>query len=70
MLTVAVLALAVAIIAGALGYTGVIPAAAGAARIVFGLFLLLATVLFVLLLSGVDMSKPVARAGSSLPMPQ
>jgi uncharacterized membrane protein YtjA (UPF0391 family) len=69
MLTFAVVALALALVAGALGYSGVLQSAANAARIVFGLFLLVATVLFVLLLSGVDMNRPVASAGSALPAP-
>ena len=57
MLMWAVLALVLAIISGALGYTGVVQGAAGAARVLFALFLLAATLLFVLLLSGVDPAR-------------
>jgi uncharacterized membrane protein YtjA (UPF0391 family) len=62
MLIWAVLALVLAIVSGALGYTGVIQAAAGAARVLFGIFLLVATLLFVLLLSGVDVTRHAAPA--------
>jgi uncharacterized membrane protein YtjA (UPF0391 family) len=67
MLTWAVIALGIAIIAGAIGYTGLFQGIAATARVVFALLLLLATVLFVLLLSGVDVARPMARDALSAP---
>jgi uncharacterized membrane protein YtjA (UPF0391 family) len=53
MLTWAIIALVIALIAGALGFTGVAAAAGTAAKILFGLFLAIAVVLFVLSLLAV-----------------
>jgi uncharacterized membrane protein YtjA (UPF0391 family) len=49
----AVIALVVSLIAGGLGFTGVAAGAATIARVLFGIFLLIAIVLFVLLLLGI-----------------
>jgi uncharacterized membrane protein YtjA (UPF0391 family) len=53
MLTWAIIALVVALIAGALGFTGVAAAAGTVAKILFGLFLAIAIILFVLSLLAV-----------------
>jgi uncharacterized membrane protein YtjA (UPF0391 family) len=53
----AIVSLVVAIVAGAFGFTGVVRGAVSFARVIFGLFLVIATLLFVLLLAGVDMSR-------------
>ena len=54
MLEFAIGALVVSLIAGALGFTGIAGAAASVAKIVFGLFLVLALGLFLLVLLGVS----------------
>jgi uncharacterized membrane protein YtjA (UPF0391 family) len=46
MLTWAIIALVIALIAGALGFTGVAAAASTVAKVLFGIFLVLAIVLF------------------------
>ncbi len=48
MLTWAIIAFVIALIAGALGFTGVAAAASTVAKILFGLFLVIAILLFVL----------------------
>lgn len=50
----ALIAFVISIIAGALGFSGVARGAASAARIFFGLFLVIALILFVLALLGVS----------------
>jgi uncharacterized membrane protein YtjA (UPF0391 family) len=50
----AIIALVISIIAGAAGFTGVAAGAATIARVLFGIFLLIAAVLFAMLLLGVD----------------
>ncbi len=50
----AITALVISLIAGGLGFTGVARGAANIAKILFGLFLAIAIVLFILLLVGVD----------------
>jgi uncharacterized membrane protein YtjA (UPF0391 family) len=50
----AVIAFVISIIAGLLGFSGVASGAASLARIFFGLFLVVALVLFVLVLLGVS----------------
>jgi uncharacterized membrane protein YtjA (UPF0391 family) len=52
-LELALVALVVAIIAGALGFTGVARGAATIAKVLFGVFLLVAVVLFLLLVLGI-----------------
>jgi uncharacterized membrane protein YtjA (UPF0391 family) len=52
MLTWAIIALFVSIIAGALGFTGVAQGTAKIAKILFGLFLIVALVLFLLFFLG------------------
>jgi uncharacterized membrane protein YtjA (UPF0391 family) len=53
-LTWAIIALVVAVIAGALGFTGVSRGAATIAKVLFGIFLVIALILFILLLTGVS----------------
>lgn len=48
MLTWAIIALVIALIAGALGFTGIARAAGTVAKVLFGVFLAVAVVLFVL----------------------
>ncbi len=48
MLTWAIIALVIALIAGALGFTGVAAAAGTVAKLLFGIFLVIAIVLFIL----------------------
>lgn len=50
----AITALVISLLAGGLGFTGVARGAANIAKILFGLFLAIAIVLFILLLVGVD----------------
>jgi uncharacterized membrane protein YtjA (UPF0391 family) len=50
----AILALVISIIAGAAGFTGLAAGAAIMARVLFGIFLLIAVVLFAMLLLGID----------------
>lgn len=54
LLTWAIIALVVAVIAGALGFTGVSRGAATIAKILFGIFLVIALILFILILTGVS----------------
>ena len=49
----AVIALGVSVIAGGLGFTGVAAGAATIARVMFGVFLLIAIVIFVLIVLGI-----------------
>jgi uncharacterized membrane protein YtjA (UPF0391 family) len=49
----AVIALIVSIIAGGMGFSGVAAGAATVSRLLFGIFLLIAIVLFVLVLLGI-----------------
>lgn len=53
MLTWAIIAFVVALIAGALGFSGVAAAASTVAKLLFGLFLLIAIALFVVSLLAV-----------------
>lgn len=55
MLNVAAGALVVSLVAGALGFTGIARAASAVAKIVFGVFLAIAVVLFLLLAAGIHM---------------
>lgn len=52
-LELAIIALVIAVVAGAMGFTGVAAGAATAARWLFGIFLALAVILFIMLLLGV-----------------
>jgi uncharacterized membrane protein YtjA (UPF0391 family) len=54
MLWWAIIALIVAIIAGALGFTGIAQGAAMVSKVLFGLFLIIAVILFVMVLAGVN----------------
>jgi uncharacterized membrane protein YtjA (UPF0391 family) len=54
MLTWAIVALLVAIVAGALGFTGVAKGAATIAKVIFGIFLIMAVLLFVMVLAGIN----------------
>ena len=55
MLELAIGALLVSLIAGALGFRGVASAAGTVAKVIFGVFLLIALVLFLLLLAGISL---------------
>lgn len=59
MLTWALIFLVVSLIAGALGFTGVAAGAATIARVLFGIFLVLALIFFVLVLLGVGAASAV-----------
>lgn len=49
----AIIALVISLVAGGLGFTGVAAGAATIARVLFGVFLLIAIVLFVLVVLGI-----------------
>ncbi|MEZ4664685.1 MAG: DUF1328 domain-containing protein [Caldilineaceae bacterium] len=51
----AIVALVVAVIAGALGFSGVARGAATISRVLFGIFLLIAVVLFAMMLLGIGL---------------
>lgn len=51
----AVIALVVSLIAGGLGFTGVARGAANIAKILFGIFLVIAVILFILVIVGIDL---------------
>lgn len=55
LLSWAVIALVVSLIAGALGFTGVARGAASIAKVLFGLFLVIAVILFILVIVGIDL---------------
>lgn len=55
MLKIAIGALVVALIAGALGFTGIAAGAAAIAKIVFGIFIFIAVILFVLIATGISL---------------
>ena len=59
MLELAIGALIVSLIAGALGFTGVARGAAAVAKVIFGLFLILALLLFLLIMLGVGVADAV-----------
>jgi uncharacterized membrane protein YtjA (UPF0391 family) len=52
----AIIALVISIIAAGAGFTGVAAGAATIARVLFGIFLLIAVVLFTMLLLGIDLA--------------
>jgi uncharacterized membrane protein YtjA (UPF0391 family) len=54
MLELAIIALLIAVIAGGLGFTGVAAGAAAIAKIIFGVFLVLALLFFILLFAGIS----------------
>jgi uncharacterized membrane protein YtjA (UPF0391 family) len=56
MLQWAIIAFIISIIAGALGFTGVARGAAQIAKILFGVFLIIAIILFLLLILGIDLA--------------
>jgi uncharacterized membrane protein YtjA (UPF0391 family) len=56
MLQWAIIALVISIIAGALGFTGVARGAAQIAKVLFGIFLVVALILFLLLIFGIDLA--------------
>ncbi len=59
----AIVALVISIIAGGLGFTGVARGAASISKILFGLFLVIAVILFILVIVGVDL---LASGGGTL----
>ncbi|TVQ10936.1 MAG: DUF1328 domain-containing protein [Leptolyngbya sp. DLM2.Bin27] len=56
LLTWAIIALVVAVIAGALGFSGVARGAATISRLLFGVFLVIALILFVMVVLGVGIA--------------
>jgi uncharacterized membrane protein YtjA (UPF0391 family) len=54
LLTWAIIALVVSIIAGAMGFTGVASGAKSIAKVLFGIFLIIALILFLLLVLGTN----------------
>jgi uncharacterized membrane protein YtjA (UPF0391 family) len=55
LLTWAIIALVIALIAGALGFTGVARGAATVSKTLFGIFIVIAIVLFLLVVLGVNL---------------
>lgn len=55
LITLAIVAFLVSIIAGALGFTGVARGAATAAKVLFGIFLLIAVILLAMALLGLSL---------------
>ena len=55
MLELAIAALVISLIAGGLGFTGVAAGAASVAKLLFGIFLLIAVVMLVLFFLGVSL---------------
>lgn len=55
MLEVAIGALLIALIAGALGFTGVARAASAVAKVIFGIFLIAAVLIFLLIWAGISL---------------
>jgi uncharacterized membrane protein YtjA (UPF0391 family) len=53
MLTWAIIFLVIALIAGAFGFTGIAAGAATIAKVLFGLFLVIALILFLMIVLGV-----------------
>jgi uncharacterized membrane protein YtjA (UPF0391 family) len=51
----AIMALVISLIAGALGFTGIARGAGTIAKILFGIFLVIAVILFILLLTGISL---------------
>ena len=60
LLTWAIVALIISVIAGALGFTGVASGAKTVAKILFGIFLVIAVILFLLLILGVNLVAEAA----------
>jgi uncharacterized membrane protein YtjA (UPF0391 family) len=58
MLTWAIIFLIVALVAGGLGFTGVAAGAAVVARVLFGIFLVIALIMFLMVLLGVGLAAP------------
>ena len=50
----AIIALVIALIAGAMGFTGVARGAATISRVLFAIFLIIAVVLFIMIVLGMD----------------
>ncbi|HSM55212.1 MAG TPA: DUF1328 domain-containing protein [Candidatus Sulfomarinibacteraceae bacterium] len=55
LLTWAIIALVIALIAGALGFSGVARGAATVSKVLFGIFLVIAAVIFLMVLLGVEL---------------
>ena len=55
----AIVALVISLVAGALGFSGVAAGAATISRVLFGLFLVIALILFVLIMLGVGAASAV-----------
>ena len=54
MLGLAVTALVISLVAGALGFTGVAAGAASIAKIIFGIFLVIAVIFFIMIATGIS----------------
>jgi uncharacterized membrane protein YtjA (UPF0391 family) len=59
LLSWAIIALIVSLVAGALGFTGLAVGAAVVAKFIFGIFLFIALVLFVLFLLGIGVASSI-----------
>lgn len=55
MLSFAIGALLISLVAGALGFTGIAKGAAAVAKVVFGIFLAVAVLLFILIAMGISL---------------
>ncbi|WP_145035075.1 DUF1328 family protein [Caulifigura coniformis] len=60
MLTFAIIAMVISLVAGGMGFTGLAAGAASAAKLLFGIFLVIALFLFALVLLGVGVVRAVA----------
>jgi len=56
----AILAMVISLVAGGLGFSGLAAGAATAAKILFGLFLVIALILFALVMLGIGVAVQVA----------
>jgi len=55
MLGIAITALVISLIAGTLGFTGIAAGAATIAKIIFGIFIVVAAIFFVLIAAGISL---------------
>ncbi|QDT55361.1 hypothetical protein Pan44_34040 [Caulifigura coniformis] len=60
LLTFAIIAMVISLVAGGMGFTGLAAGAASAAKLLFGIFLVIALFLFALVLLGVGVVRAVA----------
>ena len=57
----AIIALVISLVAGALGFTGIARGSATVARVLFGIFLILAIILFIMVVLGIFMIRVLTR---------